>query len=199
MDSFNAEDPFDPTAAVGWQPEGKPRVRPGVVLEVQVGATGVQTVTMEAQVDQNGNLPLQYLLSEPVQCDELTIDALQQKLVKAYQRYIKQPQVTVRFGAIDQRNGVSPYGTVTVMGEVASPGHVNMPATMDLTVTRAIQAAGGLKPFANKRRVSVTRHDDEGNEIKKNVDLVEIGEKGRIDKDLLLKPGDVVYVRETLY
>ena len=28
--------------------------------------------------------------------------------------------------------GVSPWGTVTVLGEVAMPGPVNMPSTMDL-------------------------------------------------------------------
>ena len=178
---------------------GKPCARPGVVLNIQVGATGVKPVEMEVQVDQQGKITLPYLLPEPVQCDGLTIAELQAKLVKAYEQYIRQPQVTARFGAFDTVNGVSPYGVVNVMGEVVRPGPVNMPATMDLTVTKALMAAGGTKPFADKRKVRVSRCAEDGTKTTTFVDLVEIGEKGRIDKDIVLKPGDVVYVHETIW
>lgn len=194
------EDPVDMTEVVAYLPQGKPRIRPGVSLVVQVGASGVNTVEMESQVDQSGNLQLQYLLKEPVACNMLTLESLQQKLVKAYQRYIRQPQVTVRFSPnFDPRNGVSPYGVVNVMGQVQSPGPVNMPPTMDLTVTKAIQLAGGARQFADKSKVKVTRYDADGKRGQKIVNLEEIGKEGKIEKDLLLKPGDVVYVPEAWY
>jgi polysaccharide biosynthesis/export protein len=123
---------------------------------------------------------------------------LKQKLVKAYSEYIKQPQVTVTFAPSDGR-GVSPWGTVTVLGEVMMPGPVNMPSTMDLTVTKVLQAAGGLRPFANKKAIRVSRCDKDGNKTKFTVDLNEIGEKGRIDMDIALRAGDVVWVPETWY
>lgn len=195
-DFFKTEEPFD--VAGGYIPPDKPRIRPGVGIVVQVGATGVKPVVMEAQVDTNGMATLPYLLKEPVLCDGLTIEACQEKLLKLYQQYMRQPQVTVRFASIDPKSGVSPYGTVTVMGEVHNPGPVNMPPTMDLTVTKAIQAAGGTKPFADKTRVRVTRHTEDGRSVTM-VDLDEIGKKGRIDKDIRLKPGDVVYVHETMW
>ena len=120
----------------------EPRVRPGVALVVVVSAGGsAQPATMQVQVDQNGDLTLPLLLQSPVACDGLTLDALRQKLVKLYSDYYKQPQVTVTFAPYDGK-GVSPWGTVTVLGEVASPGPVNMPSTMDLTVTKVLQAAG---------------------------------------------------------
>ena len=127
---------------------GKPRARPGVILHIQVGTTGLKPQDMEVQVDQQGCILPPYLLTEPVNCDGLTIQELQDKLVKAYEQYIRQPQVTVRFGKFDSSTGVSPYGVVSVMGEVGRPGPVNIPATMDLTVTKALMAAGGTKQFA---------------------------------------------------
>ena len=179
--------------------DGQAHIRPGVGLIVQVAAQGQPVKEMEAMVDQNGDLTLPYLLTEPVACDGLTLDSFRQKLIKVYQRFIKQPQVTVRFAPFDLRTGTSPYGTVNVLGEVVLPGPVNMPPTMDLTVTKALQAAGNLKPFADKRKIQVTRCERDGTLRKSWVDLVEIGEKGRIDKDMPLKPGDVVYVHEAIW
>lgn len=190
------ESSFDPSQVAYWS-DGKARIKPGVLLKIQVGSVGIPPVEMDVLVDTQGNVTLPYLLSEPVFCDGLTLDVFQKKLLKNYQRYIKQPQVNVHFGPYDLRSGVSPYGSVVVLGEVVNPGHVNMPSTMDLTVTKALQLAGNTKPFANKRKVLVSRRLQNGELKRSEVDIVEIGEKGRIDKDILLRPGDVVYVRET--
>ena len=74
-----------------------------------------------------------------------------------------------------------------------------MPSTMDLTVTKVLQAAGGLKPFANKSKIQVSRRDKDGKKTTYTIDLVEIGEKGKIEKDIVLRAGDVVWVPETWY
>ena len=74
-----------------------------------------------------------------------------------------------------------------------------MPPTMDLTVTKVLQLAGGLKPFADKTRIVVTRCDKDGKQSRIKVDLREIGEDGRFDRDILLKAGDVIFVPETWY
>lgn len=189
-------DEFDSAAVAKWW-DG-PRVVPGVALIIQVGTVAAPPVTMEVLVDQKGEITLHHLLTAPVACEGLSLDALRQKLVKAYSVYYRQPQVSVTFAPYDGR-GVSPWGTVTVLGEVANPGPVNMPSTMDLTVTKVIQAAGGLKPFADRTKIKVTRCDKDGKQTKTFVDLNEIGKEGRIDKDMLLRSGDVVYVYETWY
>ena len=176
-----------------------PRIRPGVNLIIQVGTIATQPAVMNALVDQNGTITLPYLLQEPVVCDGLTLDALKQKLVKAYSEYLRQPMITVTFGPFDARGGVSPWGTVTVLGEVGRPGPVNMPSTMDLTVTKVLQEAGGCKPFADKSAILVTRCDKDGTQTRTKVDIVEIGKGGRIDKDMPLRAGDVVWVPETWY
>jgi protein involved in polysaccharide export with SLBB domain len=175
-----------------------PRIRPGIALIVQVGSVAAPPVRMECLVDQNGDITLQHLLQGPVACDGLTLEALKQKLVKAYSVYYRQPQVTVTFAPYDGR-GVSPWGTVTVLGEVGNPGPVNMPSTMDLTVTKVLQTAGGLKPFADRSGIIVTRCDKDGNQTRTRVDINEIGKDGRVDKDMTLRAGDVVWVPETWY
>lgn len=194
---FKPEEPNGPGVGPTYV-DPTPRIRPGVGLIVVVSSGVSSPVSMQIQVDQNGDITLPHLLSSPVACDGLTLDALKQKLVKAYADFYKQPQITVTFAPYDGK-GVSPWGTVTVLGEVASPGPVNMPSTMDLTVTKVLQAAGGLRPFANKSKIKVSRRDKDGKMTTYTVDLIEIGEKGMREKDISLCAGDVVWVPETWY
>lgn len=180
--------------------DGRPRVRIGVVLIVQVSSLADRPTTMQVQVDQSGNILLPYLLQEPIHCDGMQLEELKEKLVKEYAYYLKQPQLMVTFAPFDAKSGgVSPWGTVTVLGEVANPGPVNVPSTLDLTVTKVIQASGGMRPFADKRNVLVTRCDKNGRQTKYTVNITEIGKEGRIDKDMKLFAGDVVFVPETWY
>lgn len=177
-----------------------PRVRPGVALVVQVSTIAQPPTTMQVQVDQNGDITLPLLLQEPVHCDGLKLDALKNKLVKAYSVYYKQPQITVTFAPFDVKSGgVSPWGTVTVLGQVGQPGPVNMPSTQDLTITKVIQVSGGFRPFADRSKVQVWRCDKDGSRARTIVDIDEIGRKGRIELDMQLRAGDVVWVPETWY
>lgn len=193
---FAPEDPVDVSAMpVYWD---GPRIGPGMTLVVVVGSVTTKPVEMQVIVDQKGEITLQHLLQQPVACDGLTLEALRAKLTKEYGQFYRQPQITVNFGPYDGQ-GVSPWGTVRVMGEVGNPGPVNMPPTMDLTVTKVIQLAGGAKPFADKTSVKVHRCDKDGHITTTRVNLKLIGEEGRFDKDMLLKSGDVIYVPETWY
>lgn len=189
---FGRSDTLD--VAPTWQESG--RIRPGVALIIQVGTPSAPPTVVNTLVDQNGDITMPLLLQEPVACDGLSLESLKQKLVKAYSAYYRQPQVTVTFAPYDGK-GVSPWGTVTVMGEVNSPGPVNIPSTMELTVTKALQMAGGVKPFAKKSAIKVSRCDKDGRITQTIVDLEEIGKDGRADKDMTLRAGDVVWVPET--
>ena len=168
-----------------------------VFLVVQVSVVCEPTRTMDLMVDPKGMLtvPDPTLQIPAVACDKMTTEELQQELVRRYQQYILQPQVTVRFGQIDD-GGVSPYGFVRVMGMVSRPGPVNMPATRCLTLTQAVQAAGGLRPFANKERIQVTRREKDGSKTKFFLDYDAIGQGGA--EDIRLRSGDVVYAHEAI-
>ena len=167
-----------------------PKVRPGVALSISVTAVGAANSSQKQYfVDAEGYISME--LIGQVKCDGMTLVGLQKKLESAYKQYFHKPSVTVHFVP---GQGVSPYGTVTVLGEVGRPGPVDVPPTMDLRLTKALQMAGGVNAIGNKRNVQVTRCDKDGKQTKTKVDLVEIGEEGRPDKDMLLKAGDVVWV-----
>jgi len=193
---FVDPDPVDSAVVAEWW-DG-PKIRPGVRLEIQIGTTGLEPVQAAVLVDQKGDVTLQHLLEKPVHCDGMTLEELKKELVKRYSVYYRQPQVTVTFAPYDG-TGVSPWGTVTVLGEVGNPGPVNMPPTMDLTITKILQAAGGVKQYADRTKIRVSRCDRNGKQQRMIVDLNEIGQDGRPDKDIVLRAGDVVWVPETWY
>ena len=66
-------------------------------------------------------------------------------------------------------------------------------------MTKVLQMAGGVKPFANRSAIQVSRCDKDGHITRTIVDLKEIGKDGRVDKDMALRAGDVVWVPETWY
>lgn len=175
-----------------------PKVRPGVALAISVTATGTQgQAAKQYFVDADGYIAME--LVGQIKCDGLTLVGLQQKITAAYKEFFLDPHVTATF--IYQAGGgmVSPWGTVTVLGEVNRPGPVDVPSTMDLRVTRALQLSGGTTGIADKRNIRVTRCDKDGRQTKTTVDLIEIGKEGRPDKDMLLKAGDVVWVPMSWY
>ena len=175
-----------------------PKVRPGIALGITVTATGTQGGSSRQYfVDADGCISMD--LIGQVKCDGLTLVGLQQKITAAYKKYYIDPHVTATFVYQAGGNMVSPWGSVTVLGEVGRPGPVDVPATMDLRLTRAIMLAGGATAIADKRRVLVTRCDKDGKQTKTRVDIIEIGEEGRPDKDMLLKAGDVVWVPMSWY
>lgn len=81
-----------------------------------------------------------------------------------------------------------------VLGAVNRPGAVDVPNNARMTVSMAVANAGSYTKFASGN-VQVLRHDPSGNVSKIAVDLDAILE-GRIDLDLNLEPGDVVWVPE---
>ena len=178
--------------------DGEPKVRPGIALAISVTATGSSgTAAKQYFVDAEGYITME--LVGRIKCDGLTLVGLQEKIAAAYKEYLLEPHVTATFIYQAGQNMVSPWGTVTVLGEVSRPGPVDVPATMDLRLTRAMQLAGGATAIADKRRVQVTLCDKDGKQTKTRVDLIEIGEEGRPDKDMLLKAGDVVWVPMSWY
>ncbi len=179
--------------------EGEPKIKPGLTLRVSLTVSGAQEV-QEAlkEVNASGEILMPHIGA--VKCDGLTIVELQEKIKTAYKTFFIEPQVTVGYAPFVEGSGMkSPWGEVLMMGEVARPGPVNMSSTRDLTVTRALMVAGGATPLADKRKVKVTRREKDGSLKKFVVNIDEIGKEGRSDLDIVLKPGDVVYVPESWY
>ena len=138
-----------------------PKVRPGIALGITVTATGTQGGSSRQYfVDADGCISMD--LIGQVKCDGLTLVGLQQKITAAYKKYYIDPHVTATFVYQAGGNMVSPWGSVTVLGEVGRPGPVDVPATMDLRLTRAIMLAGGATACDALRQGWQTDQDQGG-------------------------------------
>jgi polysaccharide export outer membrane protein len=85
---------------------------------------------------------------------------------------------------------------VNIMGEVKKPG--NYDYRLGLTVLNAILEAGGFTEYAAKNKVRVIKKigDSQKVVISKLDDLVK---RGKFEEDVLLEPGDLVVVPQSLF
>lgn len=127
-------------------------------------------------------------------CKELAI-AVKHELEKDYFYH-----ATVIIG-LDTASAKS-RGRVFLTGQVRTQGAMEIPATGDFTLSKAIMQAGGFGDFANQRKVKVLRTQPDGKTARTYFVDVEEVLKGAVDKDLVLQPDDVIIVPEravTLY
>ncbi len=106
---------------------------------------------------------------------------LEQRLADGY---LRDPQVTV---VLTGRQNLE----VSVLGQVQKPG--TFAYVEKLTIVQAISDAGGLTDIAHRRRIKLTRRTPEGQKTFE-VSVKAITE-GR-EADILLQPGDIVFVPE---
>jgi protein involved in polysaccharide export with SLBB domain len=174
-----------------------PVIRAGHSIRIGVSGAGKKEVEdMPRDVSAKGEILMPLIGVVP--CDGLSIQELQKKLEELYGQYIHEPQVSVSFIYAPEGGGLSPWGTVLVMGEVARKGPVNIPPTRDLTVLKAIQMAGGTTPVAALSKVYVTRKISETERKRIEINLTAIGRQGDTRQDIVLQPDDVVFVPETI-
>jgi polysaccharide export outer membrane protein len=88
-------------------------------------------------------------------------------------------------------------GKVYLVGAVRAPGPVEMPSDETLTVSKAISRAGSFTDFADSRHVQITRKPVGATDKQSfTVDVRRIYDKGDIELDLPLEPGDLIFVPE---
>lgn len=191
-----ADAPAPALDAQGQPIEQVGMVRPGLNLRITVLVAGQPEFDEPSrQVSAQGELDVP--LIGKVQVSGLTLEQIEYKLTQLYTQYLIQPQVVVEYV---QREGssISPWGYVTVLGRVRAPGKFPIPATRDLTVSAAIQQAGGYDTSARASSIRVTRQLSDNTTQRIKVDLKAYG-KGDLEEDIILKAGDVVFVPESLW
>lgn len=183
------------------QPPARPevaRIRPGLVISFSLLVGGkVEFGEVTKRISDAGTLVLPLLGTVRVQ--DVTLEELGNQLVDRYSRYYVNPQVIVDFVRDSTGEGLSPWGHVTVLGRVKTPGRVSIPATRDLTVSGAIQKAGGFHTSARSEAILVTRRNARGETTSREINLHEVGAGGRVSDDLVLEADDVVYVPEARF
>lgn len=100
--------------------------------------------------------------------------------------------------ALEAANRIA--GRVYVWGQVRSQGPIELMTNENLTAGKALLRAGGLGDFANKKHVKVVRGGGASGKAGQTFELnmVEILEEGRTERDLLLQPEDFIIVPSRL-
>jgi protein involved in polysaccharide export with SLBB domain len=91
-------------------------------------------------------------------------------------------------------------GRVYIWGQVHNQGALDIAVNENLTAGKAILRAGGFADFANKRKVKVVRSapDAKGKSQTFELDMQQILEDGKVDKDVVLQPNDLIIVPSRL-
>lgn len=174
------------------------KLKPGLMISMTVLVAGKKEIEEPAKRVSEGGTIVLPLLGE-LDIAEKSLEELQAKLTKDYRQFFVDPQVILEFARDAGTAGGSPWGFVTVLGRVKTPGRVPVPATRDMTVSGAIQQAGGFAASAKDSAILVTRSLPGGHTESRTVNLRAVGTAGRIEDDLVLEANDVVYVPEAMF
>lgn len=182
----------EPTPAPTAAPEGIINV--GDRFRYQVLEDGDPAI--ELTVSNTGMIELPYY--GPIPAAGKLLSSLITDITAALQKelYIS---ATVRMTVLEYHTRAINRGRVHLSGQVRRLGPVDIDMSERNTLGRVILAAGGLADFADDRNVRVVRKDPATGTFKTLlVDLREVLEKGRIDKDLELQDGDFVIVDQKM-
>ncbi|MHB9156188.1 MAG: polysaccharide biosynthesis/export family protein [Endomicrobiales bacterium] len=124
-----------------------------------------------------------------IKVEGLTKEELRAALVKQLGRYINNPQITV--DTVQYKSQ-----TITVLGEVNRPGEYPTQGKQ-VTLKDAIIMAGLPSRFAATGRVFVIT-PDKHRPRQKVVNAYRILYRGETKNNIVIKPGDIVYVPQTL-
>lgn len=174
------------------------KLRPGLMINMIVLVAGKREIDEPAKRVSDGGVIVLPLLGE-MNVADMSLEELQAKLTDRYQKFFVQPQVILDFVRDTGAEGISPWGFVTVLGQVKTPGRVAMPATRDMTVSGAIQKAGGFAQSAKDNGILVTRSLPNGQTETRTINLKAVGTAGRLEDDIILDPNDVVFVPEAMF
>ncbi len=162
-------------------------LQPGDLVDIQV----YMEDDMNRVLRLSGNGTITFPLVGNIKLSGLTLEQAEQRLAKRLTSYIKHPQVSML---------VKEYGnkTVYVLGQVSKPASIEIPPEKPLTVLEAITSVGGFTDIANTSKVRVLRMEN-GKQKTIDVDVTQITKQGNKSMDIALKPGDVVFVPQSMF
>lgn len=123
-------------------------------------------------------------LVNDIQAAGLTPMQLATAITERLKKFNLDPQVTVIVNAINSRR-------IYIVGEVGRAGA--FPMIPNMTVLQALSSAGGFTQFANLKGIYVLRLEN-GKQARFSFNYKEVIRGGRIEQNILLKPGDTIVV-----
>jgi len=182
----------DPGALKTYVADDTYKLRPGDRVSFQILEDREPSKSL--QVADSGELDVPYLgrvAAADKTCKQLAAE-LKQQLEKEY--YYR---ATIILG-LDAANKL--LGRIYVWGQVRNQGPIDIAINENLTAGKAVLRAGGFADFANKKKVKLIRNDTDDRSGKQIVELnmVAILEEGAIERDIVLRPDDLIVVPSRL-
>jgi len=150
--------------------------------EIEISVLPQEELNRRVIIRPDGKISLP--LIGDVEAEGLTPMQLSDRLTEEFSKYVKNPSVAVIVTGFFSKR-------IYVIGEVFRQGPV--PYTGDMTVFEAVEEAGSFTRRASLGRVILVRGDLKNPQVN-DVNLSEVIKKGRIEHDLFLQPGDIVFV-----
>jgi len=183
----------------GYVAPGRNVIRPGMQVRVVVLVQGREEISTAPQrINESGRIALPHILNVPVA--NLSLEEIEAHLSELYSEFFRAPHVIVEYVGSTEDPYLSPWGYVTLMGNVARSGPVAVPPTQTMTVSGAIKTAGGTSASANESSIIVFRPNLEEQTVDRiAVDLRNVGRRGNHENDVLVRAGDVIFVPERIF
>ncbi len=158
--------------------------------QVAVEVFGEDDLRTSGRLNTEGNLSVPLLGS--IHLAGLTLTQAVSKLTELYSRdYLVNPKINVTLLSYARRR-------FTILGEVGHPGIFEMPDSSPegIDLLEAIAMAGGYSRIAAPERITVRRHNANGDQILKvNAKRFTKGKGG----GFLVEPGDTISVGESIF
>jgi polysaccharide export outer membrane protein len=91
-------------------------------------------------------------------------------------------------------------GKIYIVGAIGAPGAIDISGDETMTVSKAVLRAGAFTAYSDGQNVRITRtsetHPGETQNFTVNVNS--IFEKGKVENDLPVRPGDLIFVPERM-
>ena len=120
-----------------------------------------------------------------IRADGLAPEKLSKNIALCLSKFIKAPKVSIIVTDFESKR-------VLVLGEVMNPGIYKL--SKQLTALEAISQAGGYTRYALLTNIVVTREAYSNKPKIFTADLWSVIHQGKFNNNVVLKPGDIVYV-----
>ena len=169
-------------AAYAQEPQPEYQLGPGDNIKIQVYQN--PELTLETRVSENGTISYPFIGA--VRLGGLTISAAEQVIARALSsgKFIENPQVNI---ALLQNRG----NQVSILGQVNRPGRFPL-ETVNTRLSEILAMGGGIA--ASGADVAIITGARDGKPFRKEVDIAGMFLDKKLDQDLIVAGGDVIYV-----
>jgi polysaccharide export outer membrane protein len=162
-------------------------LQPGDLIEIKM----FRETDMDRTIRINANGTITYPMIGNTKIGWETLSSAENILSEALKRYYLNPSLSIL---------IKEYGnkTVYVLGHVEKPGAIQIPPEKPLTLLEAVTYVGGFSKTAATSKVKVLRSQNNRN-ITIEIDVSQITRQGNKALDIELKPGDIIFVPQSIF